>query len=232
MNKNNNTSIPTFARECLDAAIKPWKASFDHPFVRGLVEGDLPTKNFKFYQMQDARYLEGYAAACGIVSARCHDPADKLWFLDAARISLVTEGELHKNYGRKLGYDEASVAEMELTLYNRAYQDFIVAISQTGSMVEAVAALAPCPWLYIDLGRSMLAELGTIEDSHPYGDWLKLYSDPEFDVFSSELLQKLQKYADEATEDERKRAITAFVTATRYEWMFWEQAWTIQQWPV
>ena len=28
------------------------------------------------------------------------------------------------------------------------------------------------------------------------------------------------------------RALTTFATSARYEWMFWEQVWTQQEWPV
>lgn len=217
---------------CFEASREPWKASFSHPFVRGIVDGDLSVERFKFYQMQDSRYLEGYAAASAIVAARCSDPLDMLWFIDSARVALVTEGALHDEYGRKLGYDAAAIARLEVTPYNRAYQDYIISLAQTGSLIEAVAALAPCPWLYIELGKAMLAELDTISDSHPYADWLKLYSDPQFDSFIGELHEKLQRFSDESDEAARRRAVEAFVTSVRYEWMFWEQAWTMQEWPV
>ncbi len=228
--KQTREQIPPFAQQCYDAARKPWQASFDHPFVRELASGELSVEKFKFYQMQDARYLEAYASASAIVAARCASPQDKLWFIDSARVALVTEGALHEEYGRKLGYDEASVAALEVTPFNRAYQDHIVAVAQTGSLVEAAAALSPCPWLYIDLGRSLLSELGEISDSHPYADWLRLYSDPQFETYVTELCEKLERFAAGATEAERERAVEAFVIGTRYEWMFWEQAWTMQQW--
>jgi len=222
--------LTPFVQQCYDAARQPWQASFDHPFVRALASGDLAIEKFKFYQMQDARYLEAYAAASAIVAARCACPRDKLWFIESARIALVTEGALHEEYGRKLGYDAAAIAALEVTPFNRAYQDHIVALAQTGSLVEAVAALSPCPWLYIDLGRALLAELGEIHDSHPYADWLRLYSDPQFDSFIVELHEKLERFAADATAAERARAVEAFVVGSRYEWMFWEQAWTMQQW--
>jgi hypothetical protein len=47
-----------------------------------------------------------------------------------------------------------------------------------------------------------------------------------------ELLARLQRAADAADADARTRAVTAFVTSVRYEWMFWQQAWEGQRWPV
>lgn len=224
--------VPPFARRCLEAAGPAWGASFQHPFVRALADGSLDAERFRFYQMQDARYLQAFADAASLISTRCPDPADKLWFIDAARLALVVEGELHAGYGRRLGYTPADIAALALTPNNRAYQDHMVASATRGSLVEAIAALTPCPWLYIALGQHLLAEMGAIPDDHPYADWLRTYADPGFNAYMEAILAHLERAAEAAGEAERTRAVEAFVASARYEWMFWEQAWTQQAWPV
>jgi thiaminase/transcriptional activator TenA len=224
--------VPSFARRCLDRSGSTWQAAHAHPFVRALAKGELDSDRFKFYQMQDARYLEAFSDAAAIISTRCSDPQDKLWFVDAARMALVVESELHQGYGERLGYGPADIARVELTPNNRAYQTHMIATAHTGTLVEAVAALTPCPWLYIDLGQALLAELGDIPDQHPYADWLRMYSDPGFDDYMNQLLQRLQRFADAADDASRQRAQEAFHLSVRFEWMFWEQAWSKQGWPV
>jgi thiaminase/transcriptional activator TenA len=224
--------VPPFARACLDAAGPAWAASFAHPFVRALAAGELDADRFRFYQMQDARYLEAFADAAALISIRCDAPADKLWFLDAAKLALEVEGQLHAGYGVKLGYGPNDIAKLELTPNNRAYQNHMVATAQSGTLVEAVAALTPCPWLYIDLGQQLERELGTIPDEHPYADWLRMYADPSFNAYMEALLERLQRFANAADEASRARAVDAFVASARYEYMFWDQAWTKQPWPV
>jgi thiaminase (transcriptional activator TenA) len=223
--------VPPFARRCLEAAGEAWGASFDHPFVVALADGTLDADRFRFYQMQDARYLEAFADAASLISTRCPDPKDKLWFVDAARLALVVEGELHAGYGERLGYGPEDIAAIELTPNNRAYQDHMVSTAARGSLVEAIAALTPCPWLYIALGQHLLREMGSVPVDHPYADWLRMYSDPGFNEYMENILLRLQRAADAAGEPERERAVTAFVASARYEWMFWEQAWTRQTWP-
>jgi thiaminase (transcriptional activator TenA) len=224
--------VPPFARRCLEAAGEAFGASFEHPFVRALAEGTLEPERFRFYQMQDARYLEAFADAAAIISTRVVAPADKLWFLDAARLCIIVEGELHAGYGEKLGYGPEDIAALELTPNNRAYQDHMVATSTRGTLVEAVAALTPCPWLYIALGQHLLREMGSIPEEHPYAAWLRMYSDPGFNDYMANILERLQRFADAADEAARQRAISAFIASCRYEYMFWEQAWTEQAWPV
>jgi len=224
-------TIPPFAQACIDAAGNAWNASYQHPFILALAEGTLDSDIFKFYQMQDARYLEGFSDAAAIVSTRCVAPVDKLWFLDMARLGLVTEAELHAGYGKKLGYDAGDIAALELTPDNRAYQNHMISTAMRGTLAEGVAALVPCPWLYINLGQHILAELGgTIEDSHPYADWLRMYADPSFNAFMESLLERMQRFADETDRAGRARAKEAFVLSARYEYMFWDQAWTNQRW--
>ena len=56
-------SVPPFADACLEHASDTWAEAFDHPFVHALADGTLDADTFKFYQMQDARYLEAFADA-------------------------------------------------------------------------------------------------------------------------------------------------------------------------
>lgn len=221
-----------FGKACLAAAGEAWAASFDHPFVRALAEGTLPREKFKFYQMQDARYLEAFSDACALISVRCRRPDDTLWFIEAARLALVVESQLHEGYGARLGYTAAEIAALSLTPNNRAYQNHMIAEAQRGTLVEAVAALAPCPWLYTELGRRLEDEYGTVSDDHPYADWLRTYADPSFVTYTNDLLKLLQRFADAADAEARARAREAFAVSARYEWMFWQQAWEMQTWPV
>mgnify|MGYP006290781829 FL=1 len=225
-------SVPPFAEACLEHADDTWTEAFDHPFVHALAEGTLETDTFTFYQMQDARYLEAFADAASLLSTRCTDPDDKLWFIDAARLALVVEGELHEGYGKALGYGPEDIRQLRLTPNNRAYQNHMIERAQRGSLVEGVAALTPCPWLYVELGQRMEREMGDIPEDHPYAEWLAMYRDPEFNEYMDNLLERLQRFADAADEAARRRAKTAFTTSVRYEWMFWDQAWTQQEWPV
>jgi thiaminase (transcriptional activator TenA) len=225
--------VTPFATECLAHARAAWDAAHAHPFVTELANGTLSAERFRFYQMQDARYLEAFADGCAVVASRVVSPDDKIWWLDAAKMALVVEKGLHEGYGRTMGYTAADIAALELTPNNRAYGDHMVINAHRGSLVEAIAALVPCPWLYVDLGVHLLKGFGgSIPAEHPYKEWLAMYSDPGFDEYMTKLLGYLQHAADAAGPAERARAKEMFLASVRYEWMFWEQAWEFQRWPV
>ena len=224
--------VPPFAASCYEAAAKSWTAACEHPFLTSLLDGSLAPEFFRFYQMQDARDLEAYADACSLISVRMDDPENKLWFIDAARLALVVERELHAEYGRKLGYSPQDVARLVLTPNNRAYQNHLLTACTKGTLLEAVAALAPCPWLYAEVGRSVSGRLSNLAPDHPYADWLRTYADPAFVTYTNELLFLLEYLAERHPDEEhRSAAKEAFQLSTRYEFMFWDQAWTLQGWP-
>lgn len=227
--------IPDFPQHCLDHAAGAWAASFDHPFVRALVDGSLGSDKFKFYQMQDARYLEAIADAFVRIGTRCPAPEDKLWFTEAAKRALQTERSLHLHYGDRLGYGPEDLRSLELTPTNRTYQNHMLERTQRGTRLEALAAVAPCPWLYRELGAEVWDELGgAVADGHPYADWIRRYADPDPDetMDLGELLGRLNRWAQDQSEGVCGRAMEAFRTSVHYEWMFWEQAWTQQEWSV
>lgn len=224
-----------FADRCRTHAADAWQASFDHPFIEALIDGSLEPERFKSYQMQDARYLEALADAFVLIGTRCPDPADKLWFVEAAERALRTERSLHLHYGEQLGYGPNDIASLTLTPNNRAYQNHMLERARRGTRLEALAAVTPCPWLYQELGRSILDELGgTVPNDHPYAAWIRRYADPAPDetMDLDELLGRLDRWAQRHDETRRERALEAFRTSARYEYMFWEQAWAQQDWPV
>ena len=224
--------VPPFSVTCREQSSKRWEASFQHPFVQSLVDGSLSEERFRFYQMQDARYLEAYADVCSIISTRISDPDIKLWFIEGARMALVVEKELHSEYGKQLGYSPSDVAALELSPSNRAYQNHMLAAATNGSLLESLAALAPCPWLYTDIGVRILAEMGTIPVNHPFGDWLATYADPVFITYTNELLAHMERIAEGVGSEVKTKAMHGFDLSVRYEWMFWDQAWNLQSWPV
>ena len=66
-------AVPSFGLELRQYAGVDFGRSFTHPFVLSLANGSLARSTFKFYQMQDARYLEALSdVSCITRSNPCH----------------------------------------------------------------------------------------------------------------------------------------------------------------
>ena len=112
----------------------------------------------------------------------------------------------------------------------RAYTDFLVRTAADGDMADLLAALLPCAWGYVDVGRR-LAEAGPPEDPR-YADWIAQYASDEFAEAAAWLRDELDHEAKGATEEKRTRLTELFLLSSRYEWQFWEMCWHGEDWSV
>lgn len=58
-----------FTDELRAATKESWKQSLHHPFVQGIVKGDLPLETFKYYILQDIYYLKHYGKIHAIAAS-------------------------------------------------------------------------------------------------------------------------------------------------------------------
>jgi thiaminase/transcriptional activator TenA len=114
---------------------------------------------------------------------------------------------------------------------NYAYTRHMLAVAATGTAAEITVVALPCAWIYCVVGQHLLKK-GPPRADHPYRDWLMLYASPEFAEVQKWMRTKVDAWAKTAGKDEKRRMEEAFVVSSRYEWMFWEMAWTEEKWPV
>jgi thiaminase/transcriptional activator TenA len=88
----------------------------------------------------------------------------------------------------------------------------------------------PCYWIYREVGEALVAGKGSPDEL--YDDWIKTYAGEEFDSLVKEVLDLTDRVTESLPDPERERALLAFETAARYEWMFWNMGWTLEGWPV
>lgn len=203
----------------------------EHPFVRALSDGTLPREHFEYYIRQDARYLDEYAKTFAFAATRTTDHAEVERFGDLLINTVRVEQALHAEYAAQFGLTPAEMAATPMAPTNFAYTRHLLTAAATGSLAELLAAILPCAWIYADFGRHF-ASLGPLREDHPYRDWIATYASPEFEEIGAWLRERLNVRAPHLSPDERARCVDAFVTSTRYEYMFWDMAWRLEQWPV
>ncbi len=165
--------------------------ALDHPFVRALGEGTLDRERFKRYIAQDAFFLEAFARAYALALARSTDREGMVAFFELLGGAL-DELRLHHGYAQQWQIDLAAVEPAPATL---AYTDFLLATAALGSLGELCAAMVPCMRLYAFLGQALLAVHGGRLERHPYADWIRTYSSPEFERLADRLEALLNRYA-------------------------------------
>jgi len=218
-----------FTRE-LWASIAPvYGRILEHPFVRGLTDGSLDEAAFRFYVVQDALYLREFARALALLGARGPSEDEILLFARHAAETIEVERALHAGFLHELGLDERELEATPMAPACRAYSSFLLASVYGGSFVEGLAAVLPCYWIYWEVGKA-LAERGS---PHPlYRRWIETYAGEQFAVAVRAALAAMERAAERAGEEERRRARELFAAAARYEWLFWDMGHRQEAWPV
>ena len=205
-------------------------AMTDLPFNRELADGTLAQQRFRFYLVQDARYLVGFARALAAAATRADGTDDIAFFADAARESIVVERALHDGYFARFGMTAADQAAIETSPTCLAYTSYLLATAQTGGYAELIAALLPCFWVYQHVGTEIMAAAQPGAD-HPYLAWLETYADDEFATAVRRCRDAVDRAAERADEHTVGRMLAAFTRATEYEWLFWDSAYRTETWP-
>jgi thiaminase/transcriptional activator TenA len=206
------------------------QAITDLPFNTELAAGTLAPERFRFYLVQDARYLVGFARALASASTRAASLADVAFFAGAAQEAVEVERTLHDGYFDRFGMTEADQLAVETSPTCLAYTSFLLATAHTGEYAELVAALLPCFWIYEHVGTDILARQRPDTDN-PYLRWIRTYADEEFAVAVRTCRAAVDAAADGVSEAVRERMVAAFTRATEYEWLFWDSAYRLESWP-
>ncbi len=194
-----------------------------HPFVRGVADGSLDPKLFENWVKQDYRYLIEYARVFGFCAARADTLAAMTWYADVLHLTLATEMELHRQYAKRFGVSTEELESTPMWPTTRAYTDFLVRNAQGGDYAEAVAALLPCTWGYVDLAKELAR--GEPPNDQRYADWIVQYSSDEFAEASEWLKREMERVAARCDSRRCARLVDLFVTSCSYELAFWEMCW-------
>jgi thiaminase/transcriptional activator TenA len=203
-----------------------YAAIIAHPFVTGLTDGSLPRAAFRYYIVQDAHYLRGYAKALAACAAKAPDEDATVMFAEHAAGAIAAERELHASLMADLG---GSPDNEPVAPTTRAYVSYLMATVLGGSYAEAVGAVLPCYWIYARVGEALLAA-GSPDPL--YRRWIAMYGGEAFQTVVDAVLAETDRVGATLSSAELDRMREHFTTTSRYEWMFWDAGWRCEEWPV
>jgi thiaminase/transcriptional activator TenA len=206
-----------------------YDAILAHPFLAGLTDGSLPQDSFAFYVVQDALYLRGYAQALAAVASRAPDAAGIEMFARHAADVVAVERTLHDSLLADLGIDPASADSAQEAPTTLAYTSYLLATVRGGSYAEGIGAILPCYWIYWEVGKELLRR-GSPDPR--FQQWIDTYSSEEFGDVVREVLTVADGLAPDLAAAERALVHRHFRATSRYEWMFWDMGYRIENWPV
>lgn len=204
-----------------------YEAILRHPFVTGLSDGTLSRERFVFYMQQDALYLQDFARSLAMAGVRSPDVENLKSFLEFANGAIVVERALHESYFQEF----QATADVPKAPACFAYAAHLVSAAATGSYAELTAALLPCFWIYREVGSEIYARAAGKLEGNPYARWVETYAGVAYDESVARAIAITDAIAADAGEQERARMQLAFDRSSRLEWMFWDSAYRLEQWP-
>lgn len=211
-------------------AAEIWEAQLQHPFVRGIGDGTLHLEKFKFWVRQDYLFLIEYSRLFALAAARSPDLATMRHFAALLKETADSEMNLHREYAGEFGISLTELEQETMAPTTRAYTDFLLRLAVLGDFTELVAALLPCMWAFSEIGQRLAME--SSPGDARYAKWITMYSSPEFAGLAQWCRDLVDQLAAGLPERELHKLESAFLTSSRYEWLFWEMAWKMESWPV
>jgi thiaminase (transcriptional activator TenA) len=216
-----------FTTELWSAIGTVYSRTLEHPFLKGLSDGTLPRARFRFYLLQDARYLRAYAQALNVLASKAPREEWAITLSTHAIDALRTERQLHGSILRSYGVSEKEMRAASMAPTNVAYTNHLLAAVHQRPFGEALAVMLPCYWIYWEVGRELKKRGSSDPD---YRRWIDQYADPAYGKAVEQVLAMMNAEARDMSPSSRARAVELFTTAARYEYMFWDMAWREEQW--
>lgn len=221
--------MPTFSALAWQSNLPLYEKILGMPFNAELAAGTLSLDRFRHYIIQDAHYLEGFARALALASAKA-DSADQIvQFAEAAKTAIIVERALHADYFRRFGIGAADFAAERPTPACDHYVSYLLRIAALEPFPVVLAALLPCFWIYLEVGRNIHARAS---QPNPYQAWIETYAGEEFASAVHDVIATADQVAAGASESVCRSMEAAFTRATQLEWIFWDSAYRLAKWPV
>lgn len=199
-----------------------WTAYVEHPFVRALGDGTLPTPSFRRYLLQDYLFLIAFARAYALAGYKS-ESLEHLRAASAGLAALLDEMPLHVALCAEWGLDEAAMAAEPEALETIAYTRFVLDRGAAGDLLDLHVALAPCVLGYAEIGVRLASH---VTPGHRYARWIATYAGAEYVAAAEAATGTLDRLATGRGGAAREAALQAtFNTAVRLETAFWEMGW-------
>lgn len=204
-----------------------WAGYLEQPFVKELAEGTLDPAKFRFYMVQDYRYLLQYAKVFALGVAKSDE--EDLMRRFACMVHDVLDGEMnvHKIYMSRLGITEEEVARTKSSLTNQSYTSYMLDVAYKGGPLEILMAVLACAWSYQVIGEHHVKVPGALE--HPlYGEWVQGYSSDSYKESTQEIIDCVDRLGADISLEQEAALTEIFINCSRYEKDFWDMAYAME----
>jgi thiaminase/transcriptional activator TenA len=220
-------TTPMLCDEIRAASAEIWNAATEHQFLIEVENDTLPDEKLLYYFIQNVHYIDAAARFSAQAAAKAPDARSRafaLRLLDFGR----AEVERQREYIRRLEQSVPTPVDRDVAPSALAYINHLLALAAYGGSLELFVGLLPCEWTYSEFGTRLAPIV-----RHPVCvDWLATFGGADHNDMNTEYRDIVEHLAGDCDEARRQDLAGIFRTSSRYEWMFWEMAYTLEKWPI
>lgn len=199
-------------------------------FIQELKQGSLSQEIFQHYIIQDGIYLGEFSRALAIISAKAPTPELQLQFARNASDAIAVERGLHEEFFAEFNISPEVALSSQTSPTCLSYTNFLLATAYQYSFPISVAAVLPCFWIYLEVGKHIYQQANS--KINPYQKWIDTYIDVDFESSVKEVIYVANDMAAKVTTKELILMNQLFYRASQFEWMFWDSAYYLEQWKI
>jgi thiaminase/transcriptional activator TenA len=218
-------------------AIEIWNNILNHKFINEISMDTLPLNTFVFYLRQDHIFLKEFCNFLQNAKEKCELDEDnrmKEWFDGLCNSTINLEMEMQNQMLDSLGmtsslssdYTNICSLESNPSKMTLEYTSYLIHVSLKGRLDEIVSAMAPCPWSYFEIAKKLSKRKQYIK-TEVFRKWIDFYSSYESVRQVEDIKDILNELSRNADETDKKLMKDHFNTASKYEYNFWEMAYSL-----
>jgi thiaminase/transcriptional activator TenA len=207
---------------------KDWDRFTRHRFVEELARGMLDPAAFRYYLVQDYRFLVHFARAWALVAVKSEDVDDIRGAAALVRTLVDDELTLHVETCAGWGLSEDQLKTTPEDPANAAYTRFVLERGFTGDLADLLVALMPCVIGYAEIGFRLGGDPATKREGNSFEAWIATYAGDDYQSGAAAAAAQLERVLahrlgpEPWTHPRWADLAAGFTTATRLEIGFWE----------
>lgn len=187
-------------------------------------------ERFTYFILQDYLYLLDFAQVLCHGGAKSPNLNTLELFARHALIAVEVERSFHTSFGKSLGFSQRQLDNAPKGPITEAYTRHLQAVARGSSLEEIVAAVLPCYWIYGVVGKKL--HKNRPPKPKIYRRWIETYASEDYWQPVREQIRLMDELAKDKTPAARRLMTAQFLLSSRYEYLFWDQAYRLEQWPI
>lgn len=199
-----------------------WQELYKHPFIEGLIKGDLPIEKFKYYLIEDYLYMWEHIKIFAIGMTKTDDKEIIRKFQRLLNNAMDNEMEIHRGVMRSFGIDVEKIENQRPNMTNISYCNYRISQALIGGYEEILMVLMACDLGYVNIFRYIEKTNPEAKNHDTYGPFITGYLDKTYMAYVDSMVAKINEIGQDMTEIKRDILIDIFRNCLIYELKFWD----------